>query len=39
MVDLGGWLLGHYRVPALGTDDEDEAPEPAPPAPDDDADR
>jgi hypothetical protein len=35
MVDLGAWLLGHYRIPVARADGED-ALEELPPAPDDD---
>ena len=39
MVDLGAWLLGHYRVASTEADEDDATPEPEPPPDDDDADR
>ena len=39
MVDLGAWMLGHYRIPAEPDSDDDAGPVPLPPAsPDDDDD-
>ena len=31
MVDLGAWMLGHYRIPAEPNPDDDLGSEPLPP--------